>query len=56
MSLHLECSRASNATTPSDTSILQELKMDRSEDNNQEPTSEQGSIGNTAALNQPTHE
>jgi hypothetical protein len=55
-SLDLERSCASNATTLSDTSILQEPEMDRSEDNNREPTSEQGSIGNTTALKQPIHE
>jgi len=37
-SLDLECSWASNTTTRSDTSILQELKMDQSEDSNREPT------------------
>ncbi len=40
MSLNLECSRASNATTPSNTLIFQIPEMDRSEDSNQEPTSE----------------
>jgi hypothetical protein len=55
-SLDLERFQASNATTPSHTLILQEPKMDRSEDSNQEPTSEQGSIGNTTTLKQLAHE
>jgi hypothetical protein len=36
-SLNLECSWASNITTCSNTSILQEPEMDQSEDSNREP-------------------
>jgi hypothetical protein len=56
MYLDLECFWASNATTLSNTSIFQEPEKDRKEDNNQKPTLEQVSIGNTTALKQPTHE
>jgi hypothetical protein len=38
-SLDLECSKVSNATTLSDTSILQEQEIDHIEDSNQELTS-----------------
>ncbi len=54
--LNLERFRASNATTPSDISIFQEPEKDQREDNNWEPTSKQGSIDNTTALKQLTHE